>query len=142
MHNSFSPPSHLPCLRLSPHYLNSVQDSLEARIIRNVTTYSSAASLKYCHCFILRNNQFSCFGSQNALFCRGNPYRTFIPPICEIIRKKIILSHYMKQTPLRNLFNFEVPFSVGYDKDGRVSIESLFKCHQGFPPISRQQAHI
>ena len=47
----------------------------------------------------------------------------------------------MIQIPLRNLFNFEVPFSVGYDKDGRVSIESLFKCHQGFSPISRQQAH-
>ena len=44
------PLSHLPCLRLSPHYLNSVQDSLEARIIKNVTTYSSAASLKYFHC--------------------------------------------------------------------------------------------
>ena len=47
----------------------------------------------------------------------------------------------MIQIPLTNLFNFEVPFSVGYDKDGRVSIESLFKCHQGFTPISRQQAH-
>ena len=101
----------------------------------------SAVSLKYFHCSsciiiisVVLGGKIHYFGGKIRI-------GFWSPPICDFICEKIILSHYMIQIPLRNLFNFEVPFSVGYDKDGRVSIESLFKCHQGFTPISRQQAH-
>ena len=45
-------------------------------------------------------------------------------------------------SPLTNVFNFEILFSLGYDEGDWLSMKSLFKCHQGYIPISRQQAAI
>ena len=43
-------------------------------------------------------------------------------------------------TLLTNVLNFEILFSLGYDEGDWLSMKSLFKCHQGYIPITRQQA--
>ena len=153
MHNSspLSPPSlpiTPPFTPLSSSFPTSpptAQESLEKRTIRNVTTYLEAiwkcphnrvniwAAWNICliDLWIVKNENIAIFifASASPLKCPGHSFTLYFDT-------PILMS------PLTNVFNFEILFSLGYDEGDWLSMKSLFKCHQGYIPISRQQAAI
>ena len=144
MHNSPSPPSS-PLSPSLPTSSPTAQESLEERTIRNVATYSEAIS--------------KCAKNRVRIYVHYERSANWFMFICKIENIAILITSgsqtYLIQnkvfglsviifgigiSTLTNVLNFEILFSLGYDEGDWLSMKSLFKCHQGYIPITRQQA--